>query len=210
MNPSPALPLTGDPPADELLEREPLALLIGMLLDQQFPMERAFHSPYELKERLGGRLDAADIAQADPDELASLFTQRPALHRFPGSMAARTQELCRYLVEHHGSRAEAVWSDAASGKELLARLRALPGFGDQKARIFVALLGKRLGVTPPGWEDAAGAYGKPGWFSVADVDGPDALARVREHKKAVKAEAKAGTAKAGTVKAGRAKGGAKA
>ncbi len=203
-----ALPLTGDPPADELLEREPLALLIGMLLDQQFPMERAFHSPYELKERLGGRLDAAEIAAADPDELASLFTQRPALHRFPGSMASRTQELCRYLVDHHGGRAEALWTEAASGKELLARLRALPGFGDQKARIFVALLGKRLGVTPPGWEDAAGAYGEPGWFSVADVDGPDALARVREHKKALKAQAgtaKSGGAKAGTVKAGRAK-----
>ncbi|HEV3402406.1 MAG TPA: HhH-GPD-type base excision DNA repair protein [Acidimicrobiales bacterium] len=209
-----ALPLTGDPPADELLEREPLALLMGMLLDQQFPMERAFHSPYELKERLGGHLDAADIAGADPDELASLFSQRPALHRFPGSMAARTQDLCRYLVEHHGGRAEAVWTEAGSGKELLARLRALPGFGDQKARIFVALLGKRLGVTPAGWEDAAGAYGKPGWFSVADVDGPEALARVREHKKAVKAEAKAkgdtakaGRARAGTAKAGRAKGG---
>ncbi|HEX2023979.1 MAG TPA: HhH-GPD-type base excision DNA repair protein [Acidimicrobiales bacterium] len=197
-----ALPLTGDPPADELLEREPLALLIGMLLDQQFPMERAFHSPYELKERLGGRLDSAEIATADPDELASLFAQRPALHRFPGSMAARTQELCRYLLERHGGRAEAVWTDAASGKELLARLRALPGFGDQKARIFVALLGKRLGVTPAGWEDAAGAYGKPGWFSVADVDGPDALARVRAHKKAVKAEAKAATAKGGTAKGG--------
>jgi uncharacterized HhH-GPD family protein len=197
-----ALPLTGDPPADELLEREPLALLIGMLLDQQFPMERAFHSPYELKERLGGRLDSAEIAAADPDELASLFAQRPALHRFPGSMAARTQELCRYLLERHGGRAEAVWTDAASGKELLARLRALPGFGDQKARIFVALLGKRLGVTPAGWEDAAGAYGKPGWFSVADVDGPDALARVRAHKRAVKAEAKGGTAKGGTARGG--------
>ena len=192
-----ALRLTGDPPADALLEQEPLALLIGMLLDQQVPMERAFHSPYELKERQGGRLEAAEIAAADPDELASLFAQRPALHRFPGSMAARTQELCRHLVEHHGGRADAVWTEAASGKELLARLRALPGFGEQKARVFVALLAKRLGVKPPGWEEAAGAYGKPGWFSVADVDGPDALARVREHKRAVKAEAKAkGGAKA--------------
>jgi uncharacterized HhH-GPD family protein len=200
---APALPLTGDPPADELLEREPLALLIGMLLDQQFPMERAFHSPYELKERLGGRLDAAEIAAADPDELASLFAQRPALHRFPGSMAARTQELCRQLVEHHDGRADAVWTGAASGKDLLARLRALPGFGDQKARIFVALLGKRLGIRPDGWEDAAGGYGKPGWFSVADVDGPDSLARVREHKKAVKAEARAGTAEKGGARTAR-------
>ncbi|HEX2274108.1 MAG TPA: HhH-GPD-type base excision DNA repair protein [Acidimicrobiales bacterium] len=193
-----ALPLTGDPAADAFLEEEPLALLIGMLLDQQVPMERAFHSPYELKERLGGRLEAAEIAAADPDELASLFAQRPALHRFPGSMAARTQDLCRHLVEHYGGRADAVWTEAANGKELLARLRALPGFGEQKARVFVALLAKRLGVEPPGWEDAAGAYGKPGWFSVADVDGPDALARVREHKRAVKAEAKAtGGAKGG-------------
>ncbi len=187
-----ALPLTGDAPADELLEREPLALLVGMLLDQQVPMERAFHSPYDLKERLGGRLDAAEIAAMDPDELAEVFARRPALHRFPGSMAARTRELCRHLVEHHGGRADAVWADVASGEELVARLRALPGFGEQKARIFVALLGKRLGVAPPGWEEAAGAYGKPGWFSVADVDGPESLARVREHKKAMKAEAKKG------------------
>ena len=186
-----ALYFTGDPEADALLERSPLALLIAMLLDQQVPMERAFHSPYELKERLGGRLDAASIAEADPDEVASVFAERPALHRFPGSMAARTHELCRHLVEHHGGRAERLWEGVTSGEELFARVKALPGFGDQKARIFVALLGKRLGVTPPGWEQAAGAYGKPGWFSVADVDGPEALARVREHKRAVKANAKA-------------------
>jgi uncharacterized HhH-GPD family protein len=185
------VPLTGDPDADQLLATDPLALLIGMLLDQQVPMERAFHSPYELKERLGGRLDAASIAEADPDEVASVFAERPALHRFPGSMAARTHELCRHLVEHHGGRAERLWEGVTSGEELFARVKALPGFGDQKARIFVALLGKRLGVTPPGWEQAAGAYGKPGWFSVADVDGPEALARVREHKRAVKANAKA-------------------
>ena len=188
---TPTVPLTGDPDADQLLATDPLALLIGMLLDQQVPMERAFHSPYELKERLGGRLDAASIAEADPDELASVFAERPALHRFPGSMAARTHELCRHLVEHYGGSAERLWEGVTSGEELLARVKALPGFGDQKARIFVALLGKRLGVTPPGWEQAAGAYGKPGWFSVADVDGPEALARVREHKRAVKANAKA-------------------
>jgi uncharacterized HhH-GPD family protein len=183
--------VSGDPEADALLEREPLALLIGMLLDQQVPMEKAFHSPYDLKERLGGRLDAAEIAAADPDELAGLFAERPALHRFPGSMARRTQDLCRHLVEHYGGRAERVWTDATAGEELLANLRALPGFGEQKARIFLALLAKRLGVTPPGWEDAAGAYGEQGWFSVADIDGPEALARVREHKRAVKAAAKA-------------------
>jgi uncharacterized HhH-GPD family protein len=186
-----ALPLTGDAEADKLLAADPLALLIGMLLDQQVPMEKAFHSPYDLKERLGGRLDAAEIAGSDPDELAALFAERPALHRFPGSMAARTQELARRLVDEYGGRAERVWTEAETGEDLFARLRALPGFGEQKARIFVALLAKRLGVTPPGWEDVAGAYGKPGWFSVADIDGPDALARVREHKRAVKAEAKA-------------------
>jgi uncharacterized HhH-GPD family protein len=191
-----ALWLTGDADADELLSHDSLALLIGMLLDQQVPMEKAFHSPYDLKERLGGRLEAAEIAAADPDELVALFARRPALHRFPGSMAARTQELCRYLVEHYGGRADGVWADVPTGKELFARLRALPGFGEQKARIFVALLAKRLGVTPSGWEDAAGAYGQPGWFSVADVDGPEALARVREHKRAVKAEARTRSAKA--------------
>jgi uncharacterized HhH-GPD family protein len=188
---APALPLSGDPQADDLLATDPLALLIGMLLDQQVPMERAFHSPYDLKERLGGRLDAAEIAAMDPDELAALFKGPPALHRFPGSMAARTQELCRHLVEHYGGRAERVWNDAKTGQELFANLKALPGFGEQKARIFVALLAKRLGVTPSGWEEVAGGYGQPGWFSVADIDGPEALARVREHKRAMKAEAKA-------------------
>jgi uncharacterized HhH-GPD family protein len=183
--------VSGDPEADALLEREPLALLIGMLLDQQVPMEKAFHSPYDLKERLGGNLDAAGIAGTDPDELVALFAERPALHRFPGSMARRTHDLCRHLVEHYGGRAERVWEGATTGEELLANLRALPGFGEQKARIFVALLAKRRGVTPPGWEGAAGAYGDPGWFSVADIDGPEALARVREHKRAVKAAAKA-------------------
>jgi uncharacterized HhH-GPD family protein len=185
------LTLSQDPAADELLSRDPLALLIGMVLDQQIPLERAFKSPSDLKERLGGRLDAAEIAGMDPDELARVFAQPPALHRFPASNAKRVQDLCRLLVERYDGQADAVWRTAADGAELLANVKALPGFGDQKARIFVALLGKRLGVTPPGWEQAAGAYGKPGWFSVADVDGPEALARVREHKRAVKANAKA-------------------
>ena len=186
-----ALPFTGDSNADALLAADPLALLIGMLLDQQVPMEKAFHSPYDLKERLGGRLDAAEIAGMDPDELGAVFAERPALHRFPGSMATRTQELCRRLVEQFDGRAENVWTTAADGEALFANLTSLPGFGEQKARIFVALLAKRLGVKPDGWEEVAGPYGKPGWFSVADVDGPEALARVREHKKAMKAEAKA-------------------
>ena len=186
-----ALPLTGDPKADELLEQEPFALLVGMLLDQQVPMEWAFHSPYDLKERLGGRLDAADIAAMDPDDLIEVFSKPTSLHRFPKAMAARTQVLAQQLVEQYGGDAEKVWSGAETGQQVFANLKALPGFGDQKARVFVALLAKRLGVQPAGWQEAAGTYGQPGWFSVADIDGPESLARVREHKKAVKAEAKA-------------------
>jgi uncharacterized HhH-GPD family protein len=185
------LPLTGDPEADQLLEDDPLALLIGMLLDQQVPMERAFHSPYDLKERIGGRLDAADIADMDAEKLVAIFRGPPALHRYPGSMAGRTQDLCRMLVERYDGRAENVWGGVSTGGELVSNLKALPGFGEQKARIFTALLAKRLGVTPPGWEDASGAYGRPGHFSVADIDGPEALAAVREHKKAMKAAARA-------------------
>lgn len=157
-------------------------------------MERAFRSPYDLKERLGGRLDAAQIAAMDADELARVFQGPPALHRFPGSMAARTQALCQALVDGYGGRAERVWKGAKSGQELLASLRALPGFGEQKARIFVAVLAKRLGVTPPGWEEAAGPYAAVGHFSVADVDGAEALALVREHKRAVKASARQASA----------------
>ena len=185
------LPLTGDDAADQLLEEDPLALLIGMLLDQQVTMEKAFHSPYDLKERLGGRLDAAEIAAMDPDKLRAVFADRPALHRFPGSMAERTLELCKALVEHYDGRAERVWETAKDGTELFANLKALPGFGDQKAKIFIALLGKRMGVQPKGWQEAAGFYGEHGCYSVADVDGPDSLAKVREYKRAAKAEAKA-------------------
>jgi uncharacterized HhH-GPD family protein len=145
------LNLTGDPAADELLSTDAFALLIGMLLDQQVPMERAFHSPYDLKERLGGRLDPAEIASADPDELAKVFTGPPALHRFPGSMAARTQALARAILDDYDGSAAKIWEGAATGDELFRRLKALPGFGDQKARIFLALLAKRLGVAPPGW-----------------------------------------------------------
>ncbi|MGH9280627.1 MAG: HhH-GPD-type base excision DNA repair protein [Acidimicrobiales bacterium] len=181
--------------ANELLARDPFALLIGMLLDQQVPMERAFSAPYDLKQRLGGQLDPVQIAEMDPDELASTFAERPALHRFPGSMAGRTQALARAIVEQYDGAAERVWTTATDGAQLLANLKELPGFGTQKAQIFVALLAKRLGVQPPGWEAAAGAFGLPGWFSVADIDGPESLARVREHKRAVKAEAKSKAAK---------------
>jgi uncharacterized HhH-GPD family protein len=185
------LPITGDEAADALLEDEPLALLIGMLLDQQIPMEKAFHSPLELKERLGGRLEAAQIADLDPDDLRAVFAKRPALHRFPAVMADRTGDLCRALLEDHGGRAERVWKDAATGTELFDNVQALPGFAEQKSQIFLALLAKRLGVTPPGWEQAAGHYAEAGCYSVADVDGPEALVKVREYKRAAKAEAKA-------------------
>jgi len=189
------LPLTGDEAADRLLEDEPLALLIGMLLDQQVTMEKAFHSPYELKERLGGQLDAGKIAAMDPDELRALFAERPALHRFPASMADRTLELCKALVEHYDGRAERVWETAKDGAQLFANLKALPGFGDQKAKIFIALLGKRMDVRPQGWQNAAGFYAEHGCYSAADVDGPDSLAKVREYKRAAKAKAKAKAAK---------------
>ncbi|HEX2046863.1 MAG TPA: HhH-GPD-type base excision DNA repair protein [Acidimicrobiales bacterium] len=189
--PPQSLLFTGDPPADELLATDPLALLIGMLLDQQFPMERAFHSPYDLKQRLGGRLDAEEIASMDAEALAAVFRGPPALHRYPGSMAGRTQELCRVLVERYGGDASRVWAEAGTGRELFTSVRSLPGFGEQKAQIFTAILAKRMGVAPPGWEEMAGPYAQVGHFSVADVDGPKALAAVREHKKAVKAAAKA-------------------
>src|SRR5690348_15138432 len=147
-----ALYFTPDPEANELLAASPLALLVGMLLDQQVTMEAAFRAPLVLQQRLGGRLDAAAIAAMAPDELDAVFRERPALHRFPGSMAKRTHALCHYLVEHYDGRAEGIWAGVASGDELLSRLKDLPGFGADKARIFVAVLGKRLGVRPAGWE----------------------------------------------------------
>ncbi|MGA3352813.1 MAG: HhH-GPD-type base excision DNA repair protein [Acidimicrobiales bacterium] len=185
---SKSLPFTGDPEANRYLVDDPLALLIGMVLDQQVPLEKAFAGPWVLRRRLGRELDAAEIADMDPDELAALFVERPALHRFPGSMAGRVQELCRLLVEQYGGDAAALWTTAATGDELFKRVKALPGFGEHKARIFVALLAKQLGVRPKGWERAAGAFGEPGSLaSVADIDSPDALIAVREHKRAAKA-----------------------
>ena len=184
----PDLHLTGDPEADALLSRHPLALLTGMLLDQQIPMEKAFRGPYVLAERLGD-LDAARLAE-HPD-LAAVMATPPAVHRFPGSMAGRVQALCRTLVESYGGDAERVWADAADGAELLRRLRGLPGFGEQKARVFVALLGKQYGVQPPGWREAAGPYGEDGVLrSVADVTGRESLQAVRAYKQAVKRAAR--------------------
>jgi len=198
-----ALYLSGDPEADQFISDDPLALLIGMVLDQQVPLEKAFAGPWILRQRLGTELDAADIAAMDPGRLAALFVERPALHRFPGSMAARVQDLCRVLVEEYGGDAASVWTTAATGEELFKRVKALPGFGEHKARIFVALLAKQFGVRPKGWEKTAGSFGKPGSLaSVADIDSPSALIAVREHKRAMKA-AKA-PAKATATKAAKA------
>ncbi|NYI07432.1 HhH-GPD-type base excision DNA repair protein [Allostreptomyces psammosilenae] len=185
--------LAQQPEADELLGRSPLAALIGMLLDQQIPMEWAFTGPYTIAQRLGrDDLDAHEIAAHDPEAFAALLSAKPAVHRYPGSMARRVQQLCQYLVEHYGGDVTALWRDAGTGQELLRRLNALPGFGRQKAQIFVALLGKQFGITPEGWREAAGAYGEPGSHrSVADITGPESLARVRAFKQEAKRAAKA-------------------
>ena len=202
----PKLHLAQDPDADRLLAEDPLALLIGMVLDQQVPLERAFSAPFDLEARLGGSLDAAAIAEMDPERLVDVFRERPALHRFPGSMARRVQELCRVVAEDYGGRADAIWTGVADGAELRARVLALPGFGEQKARIFVALLGKQFDVRPTGWQEASAPFGEKGSFrSVADIDSPEALVTVRQHKKEAKAAAKARSAKAGAAKAGAAK-----
>ena len=199
----PSLHLSQDPAADELLSRDPLALLLGMLLDQQIPMEKAFRGPAVLQERLG-HLDAARIATTEPEAFAAVMAQPPAVHRFPGSMANRVQELCRALVERYDGRAEALWEDVEDGAELLRRLEALPGFGRQKAQIFLALLGKQLAVTPEGWRAAAGSYGEQGALrSVADVVSPETLLEVRAYKQSVKGAgpSTAGASRGGTGRA---------
>ncbi|MEU4399539.1 HhH-GPD-type base excision DNA repair protein [Micromonospora orduensis] len=184
-----------DPEANRLLERSPLALLLGMVLDQQVPMEKAFSSPYVLAQRLGHEPDAAELAGYDPEALVALFATPPALHRFPKAMAARVQEVCQVLVDRYDGDASLLWADVTEGPELLRRVSELPGFGKQKAQIFVALLGKRFGVTPQDWREAAGGYGDPGAYrSVADVTDADSLRRVREYKQQMKAAAKAKTA----------------
>ncbi|MFD5699291.1 HhH-GPD-type base excision DNA repair protein [Streptomyces lasiicapitis] len=179
--------------ADALLSRSPLAALVGMLLDQQVPMEWAFAGPYTIAQRMGAEdLDAHDIAAYDPDAFVELLSTKPAVHRYPGAMAGRVQKLCQYLVEQYDGSAEAVWQDVTDGKELLRRLNDLPGFGKQKAQIFLALLGKQLGVHPKGWREAAGSYGEPkAYRSVADITGPESLQKVRAHKQEMKAAAKA-------------------
>jgi uncharacterized HhH-GPD family protein len=190
----PTLRLAQDPDADALLASNPLALLIGMLLDQQFPLEWAFRAPYRLAGRMERTsLDAGEIAAYDPEAFVKLMAGPPALHRYPASMAGRVQALCRHVAERYGGDAAALWHTAESGQELLRRLRALPGFGEQKARIFVALLGKQLGVRPAGWREAAGPYGEDGARrSAADVTDAESLAEVRAFKQAAKRAAKGG------------------
>jgi uncharacterized HhH-GPD family protein len=189
-----ALHITGDDQADALLSRDPLALLIGMVLDQQIPIEKAFSSPADLLERLGGKgpLNAATIAAMDPEELGDIFRERPALHRYPGSMAGRVQAICQVIADEYDNLADNIWKGVKSGDELIDRLRTLPGFGEQKAKIFAALLGKQLGVCPEGWRKVTTPYGKEGsWLSVADITDPESLLKVRATKKAMKAKAKA-------------------
>ena len=186
------LSLPIDAEANELLATDPLALLIGMVLDQQVPFEKAFSSPYVLAQRLGHQPTAEEIAGFDPEALVAIFAKPPALHRFPKAMAARVQEVCRALVTQYDGDAANLWTGAADGTELLRRVGSLPGFGKQKAQIFTALLGKQYGVQPPGWREAAGAYGEDGSYrSVADITDGDSLARVRAFKKEMKAAAKA-------------------
>ncbi len=186
------LHLSGDPDADELISKDPLALLVGFVLDQQIPLEKAFSSPRDLRDRLGGTLDAAAIAEMEPDALGVIFSKQPALHRFPVSNSERVQQLCRLIVEDYQGQPSRIWETAASGQELVRRVRALPGFGEQKAKIFVAFLGKQMGARPPGWEDVSRPFGDPGThLSVADITGPESLVLVRAHKAEMKAAAKA-------------------
>jgi uncharacterized HhH-GPD family protein len=184
-----------EPEANELLSRSPLALLIGMVLDQQVPLERAFSAPLDLVRRLGHEPTVAELAEFDPVALGGIFSERPALHRYPKAMAGRVQDVARLIVDQYDGEPERLWTTAGTGDELLKRVSALPGFGAQKAKIFVALLGKQFGVRPPGWREAAGAFGAEGsHLSVADIFDADSLARVRSYKQELKAAAKAAQA----------------
>ena len=187
----PKLQLAQDPAADALLSADPFALLIGMVLDQQIPLEVAFAGPKKIADRMGG-FDAAAIADYDPDKFAALCSERPAVHRFPGSMAKRIQAVAQLIVDRYDGDAAALWTAGnPDGPELLRRLKELPGFGEQKARIFLALLGKQYSVTPKGWRAAAGDYGKAGThMSVADIADARSLEQVRSYKKQIKAAQK--------------------
>lgn len=181
--------ITGNPDTDGLLRSDPLALVLGMLLDQQVPMEWAFASPARLRERLG-HLDATRIAAMSPDAFVAVFSMKPALHRFPASMGKRAHDLCVVVAEEYGGDAGKIWKGVRSGDSLFARVRALPGFGEEKAQIFTALLAKRFGKQPPGWEQAAGVFSDSVPRSVADISSPESFARVRAFKKQMKAEAR--------------------
>jgi uncharacterized HhH-GPD family protein len=187
-----SLCLAQHPEADALLSRDPLALLIGMVLDQQIPLEHAFTGPLTITQRLGHQLDVKELADFDPESLATIFATPPAIHRFPASMAGRVQELCRIIVADYDGDAASVWTTAKNGAELRKRIEKLPGFGKHKAAIFVALLGKQYGVTPRGWREAAGDFGKKGsLLSVADITDQASLLKVRDYKKQMKTAAKA-------------------
>lgn len=183
-------PITGNPDADALLSENPLALVLGMMLDQQVPMEWAFTGPYTLQERLGETLDAHKIAAMPLEKLEEDFKGPPALHRYPGSMAKRAQALCQYLVDTYDGDAAALWQGVGTGRELVKRVEKLPGFGKEKSKIFSALLAKRLGVRPEGWEDATGPFSDDQPRSVADIDSPETLEQVRTWKKSMKAQGK--------------------
>ncbi|MBT8164191.1 MAG: Fe-S cluster assembly protein HesB [Acidimicrobiia bacterium] len=179
-----SLPWTGDDAADRLLAESPLALMLGMLLDQQVKMEWAFRAPYLLQERLGTELDAPSIAAMDPEEFVGHFVEKPALHRFPGSMGKRAFALCEAITEDYDGRPEKIWQEAADGADFYKRLKALPGFGEAKARIFVAIVGRRLGEGPDGWEEQAAD-----WASIADVDTHEKIEDIREAKRLAKEKA---------------------
>ena len=183
--PPATLPFTGDPEADALIARDPLALLIGFELDQQIPLQKAFRGPLELSRRIGG-LDAAAIAAMDPSFLEAAFREKPALHRFPGTMAGRVQELCRHVTAEYGGDASRIWTEATDGRDLQARLLGVPGIGPMKATSLIGILGRRYGVRPPGWEDVA-----PTYPTLADVDSAEALAAYQDAKRAHKAELRA-------------------
>jgi uncharacterized HhH-GPD family protein len=185
-----AIQITGDVHADQVLSDSPFALLMGMMLDQQYPMEHAFRGPAKVLDRFGS-IEPAAIAAADPEEFKALCSTPPAIHRFPGSMAARLQELAGLVEERYDGHTERLWAEATSGADLLKRVMELPGFGRQKAQIFTALLAKQLGVRPAGWEQAVGDYALDGYRSVADVVDPASLQKVRAYKQEKKAAAKA-------------------
>lgn len=186
------LTIAQEPEADSLLSDSPLALLIGLVLDQQITLEKAFTAPLVLSQRLGEALDAKKIAALDPARLENVFSQKPALHRYPAAMAQRVQEVCMIVAKEYDNDASRIWTEAKDGKELLGRIRKLPGFGEMKAKIFLALLGKQLGVDVANWREASAPFGEPGSFrSVADIRDAESLAKVREYKAEMKAQGKA-------------------